>query len=79
MTNGVITTGKPLTSVQQAYIDGMTGEEGSWRQVQQNGYILISDVEQFDDDGTTKWQWAYQLIYSKGDTIVKVVGSDILI
>lgn len=79
LTNGVITTGKPLTSVQQAYIDGMTGEEGSWRQVQQNGYILISDVEQFDDDGTTKWQWAYQLIYSKGDTIVKVVGSDILI
>lgn len=78
LVNGIITTGKPLSSTQKAYIDTLAGE-GAWRQVQQNGYILISDVVTFDDNGTTKWKWDYIVLYSKGDSLVKVTGSDVLI
>lgn len=78
LVNGIITTGKPLSNTQKAYIDTLAGE-GAWRQVQQNGYILISDVVTFDDNGTTKWKWDYILVYSKGDSLVKVTGSNVLI
>ena len=78
-TNGIISTGKPFTTIQQAYIDNLTGEEGSWRTVQNNGYILQSEVKMYNTDGTTKYKWSYVLIYSKGDLIIKVEGSDILI
>jgi len=74
--NGIISTAKPLNNTQKAYIDEQTGEEDSWRELQNNGYILISGVEIFD---TNRYKWNYILLYSKGDAIIKVTGSDIMI
>ena len=78
-TNGVISVGKTLTTTQKAYIDQITGETESWRTVQENGYIFIPVLSQQTIQGKDEWVFTYTLIYGKGDSIRKVVGSDILI
>ena len=78
-TNGVISVGKTLTTTQKAYIDQITGETESWRTVQENGYIFIPVLSQQSIQGKDEWVFTYTMIYGKGDSIRKVVGSDILI
>lgn len=79
--NGVISKGKTLTVVQQQYIGQISGDANAWRQVQNIGFWLnvtfASTVN--PNSGLTEWYASYQLIYSKGDAIRSVQGSDILI
>ena len=80
LSNGVFTPGKPLTSTQKVYIDGITGRDGSWFDVYNNGYVLSVKVEPFTGpSNTTEYKISYTLIYSKGDSIRKVEGRDIMI
>ena len=70
-----------MTTVQKAYITSLTGDNEAWREVEQNGYYLTVSISSYvnANNGLTEYQVDYQLIYGKGDSIRKVVGSDILI
>lgn len=77
--NGSISIGKPLTTVQKAYITQLTGDNTAWQTVELNGYILDMSLSQQTVNGATKYIANYTLIYSKGDVIRKVEGRHILI
>lgn len=77
--NGTFMPGKELTSTQKAYIESMTGDPEAWRDVANNGYWVNVYIEQKTSNGVTEFILKYLLIYSKGDSIRKVEGSDILI
>lgn len=79
LNNGTISTGKPLTSTQKAYITQLTGDNTAWQTVQLNGYVLTLELTQQVVNGATKYIAVYTLIYSKGDSIRKVGGRHILI
>lgn len=79
LVNGVIQAGKTLTNVQKAYISQVSGSVNAWRDVEVNGYWLDVQVQQVIENDVTKYIINYVLIYSKGDSIRKVEGSDILI
>lgn len=73
--NGMITKRKPLTDAQKAAIYRLTGNADAWFTVYNSGYIGTVEIRQKDK----KYIAYYKLIYSKGDSICKVEGSDILI
>ncbi len=79
--NGVFSYGKQLTAVQKEYIGQITGDRDAWRQVQSLGYWLDIGFESYvnQNTGLTEWKAVYQLIYSKGDVIRLVEGSDVMI
>lgn len=77
--NGVFSPGKPLTSIQKAYITQVTGDNEAWRQVQSKGYWVDATIVSNVVNGITVYSAAYVLLYSKNDQIRKVTGSDILI
>lgn len=79
--NGVIQVGKELTSVQKAYITSLTGDNEVWREVEQSGYTLDIDIVQTvnANNGLTEYKVDYTLIYSKGDSIKSVTGTNILV
>lgn len=78
--NGVVSVGKPLTTVQKLYITDISGDDLAWYQVQNAGYWLDATVQSYvTTDGRTEWKAVYTLLYSKDDAIRKVEGSDILI
>lgn len=79
--NGVISVGKDLTNVQKQTITLLSGDVDAWRDVATNGYWLDVVVEDYinDKSGLTEYKIKYLLIYSKGDAIRKVEGTDILI
>ena len=77
--NGVVLAGKELTSTQKAYITTITGDEDGWIAVQNAGYRLSAEIEQYEEYGITKYKISFLFIYSKGDTINYVDGRDILI
>lgn len=77
--NGVIQSGKTLTSTQKASITEITGDEDAWMAVQSAGYWLTADVEEYLDNGVQKYKVKYLLVYGKGDSINFIDGSDILI
>lgn len=77
--NGTIQAGKTLTNVQKAYITQVSGSEDAWRDVQSIGYWLYVVITTEVVNEVTKYIANYLLIYSKGDSIRKVEGSDILI
>ena len=80
VTNGVVSVGKTLTTVQQLYITNITGSATAWRQVQTQGYwINVVIVPYVDSAGHTEYKAVYTLIYSKDDTVNLVQGSNILI
>lgn len=81
LVNGVFSAGKTLTPVQQVYIGQVSGDPLAWRQVQTLGYwINITFVSYVNTNtGLTEWKAVYKLIYSKGDAIRFVEGSDVLI
>lgn len=80
-TNGVISPGKTLSTVQQLYITQVSGDPNAWRQVQNIGYWLNVTFSSYVNTNTqlTEWMANYTLIYSKEDAIRLVDGNDILI
>lgn len=78
--NGTILPGKTLTQVQKAYITEQTGDNDAWHQVYTQGYWLRPVLQQrLNSAGEVEYFLNYILIYSKGDSIRKVEGSNILI
>ena len=77
--NGTILAEKELTNAQRAVITQLTGDTDAWRQVQQAGYWITLDIVQIDVNGLTEYHLVYSLIYSKGDSIRKITGLDVLI
>ena len=79
LNNGTIQSGKTLTTVQKAYVTQVSGDEDAWYAVQSSGYWLGVTIASSLVDEVTVYTLNYVLIYSKGDSIRKVEGSDILI
>lgn len=77
--NGVVLAGKELNATQKAYITTITGDEDGWIAVQNSGYRLSAEVEQYEEYGIKKYKISFLFVYSKGDTINYVDGRDILI
>ncbi len=77
--NGTILPSKEFTTTQKAYIDQLTGREDSWFDVFNNGWTLDVKTETSEEYGSTAYKITYVLIYSKGDSIKKVEGTDVLI
>lgn len=78
---GLITAGKALTTAQKQYIGSVTNDSNAWRQVQTQGYWLSVGYSSYtnENSGLTEWQATYKLIYSKGDAIRFVSGTDTMI
>lgn len=79
--NGTFTYGKDISAVQQQYITQITGDRRAWRQVQTLGYWINITFSSYTNSNTglTEWKANYTLIYSKGDAIRFVEGSDVMI
>lgn len=77
--NGTITTEKELTEADKVYIYNLTADENAWRQIYQEGYYLATNIEVKTINNQKVNVFNYVLIYSKGDSIKKVEGIDILI
>lgn len=77
LANGVIMPGKELTDAQKVAVDNITGVEGAWFAVQTDGYKLTVKIEL--DATTNEYKANYLLVYSKGDSIRKIEGTDVLI
>lgn len=73
--NGVIERGKTLTNAQKTKIFQLTGDSEAWFTVQESGYTISVEIRQEGGE----YKAYYKLIYSKGDAICYVEGSDILI
>lgn len=74
--NGTISKMKSLNTTQKLYITNVTGNDKAWESVYTDGFYLSIEIVK-NDDG--KYVAKYLLVYSKGDAIRKVEGSDILI
>ena len=79
LSNGVVLAGKELNAEQKAYITTITGDEDGWIAVQNSGYRLSAEVEEYQENGMTKYKISFLFVYSKGDTINYVDGRNILI
>lgn len=79
LNNGTISKDKTLTEAQKVYIDTTAGEKDAWKSVFTNGFWLNTVLKQDASSGSTVYRADYTLIYSKGDAIRKVTGSDIMI
>lgn len=79
LVNGVILAGKELTRTQRAYITSLTSDVDAWRDVESLGYWLDVQILTYAENDVTKYKVNYLLVYSKGDSIRKVEGTDILI
>lgn len=77
--NGTILQAKDLTSTQKAFITSLTDDSDAWRNVYSEGYVLSSKVALVKDGDAEHYEYQYMLIYSKGDSIRKVVGTHTLI
>lgn len=77
--NGTITTEKELTEADKAFIYKVTADENAWRQIYQEGYYLITSISKEQVNNQDTYQFNYTLLYSKGDSIKKVEGYNILI
>ncbi len=79
LNNGTISVGKTLNASQQSYISNVTGDNKAWYQVQNSGYWVNCDIVPIPDITPTQYQASYTIIYSKDDTVRKVVGVQTLI
>ena len=77
--NGTITTEKEISENDKNYIYNITTDENAWRQIYQLGYYLITSIEKVKINNQDTYQFNYTLLYSKGDSIKKVEGQNILI
>ena len=73
--NGVMLAGKTLTQTQKDYITNLTGDDGAWLKVQSAGYYLDAKLVNENDE----YKVSFLCVYSKGDSINYVDGTDILI
>lgn len=78
-TNGVISVGKTLSANAKAYISQLTDDADAWMTIQSNGFWVDADIEEYTEDGITKYKLSYLLVYAKGDSINFIEGRDILI
>lgn len=77
--NGTITTEKDISEEDKVYIYNITSDENAWRQIYQEGYYLMTAIVEKTEQNQKKKVFNYTLLYSKGDSIKKVEGTDILI
>lgn len=79
--NGTFSAGKTIDAVQQQYITQVSGDRNAWRQVQTIGYWIDINFSSYVNENTNlvEWQATYKLIYSKGDAIRFVSGTDTMI
>jgi hypothetical protein len=77
--NGTFSPEKNLTSTQKAYIENLTNDADAWQSVFNNGYYFKGSIDPVTQNGQTNYVFNYILIYSKGDAVKKIEGSDILI
>lgn len=77
--NGTITTEKEISEADKVYIYNVTADEDAWRQIYQEGYYLVTNIEKKTINNQETYVFNYTLLYSKGDSIKKVEGLDILI
>lgn len=77
--NGTITTEKEISEADKSYIYKVTADENAWRQIYELGYYLITSISKVTINNQKTYQFNYTLIYSKGDSIKKVEGQNILI
>ena len=77
--NGTITTEKEISENDKVYIYNVTSDENAWRQIYQEGYYLVTNIEKKTINNQETYVFNYTLLYSKGDSIKKVEGLDILI
>lgn len=77
--NGTFIPQKNLTSIQKAYIENLTNDPEAWFTVYNNGYYFTASIDPVTTNGQTNYVFNYILIYSKGDAVKKIEGSDILI
>ena len=78
--NGTVEPHKELDNVQRTYVDQTAATEGAWQEVRDLGYWLNVVVKHRTLKGKRVQHYAdYVLVYSKGDAVRKVEGSDILI
>lgn len=77
--NGTITTEKEISDADKVYIYNVTADENAWRQIYQLGYYLITSISKVKINNQDTHQFNYTLLYSKGDSIKKVEGQNILI
>lgn len=73
--NGTIQPMKTLNVTQKVYIGQVLNDTDAWKNVYTDGYVLDIVIEQENNRYIAK----YILVYSKGDAVRKVEGSDILI
>lgn len=79
LNNHVFSGGKVLTNSQKAYITQLTGDENTWLDVQNNGYLFNVEIGTETSGSATVYIGEYMLIYLKNDVIRKVEGKNILI
>lgn len=77
--NGTITTEKEISEADKVYIYNITADENAWRQIYQEGYFLGTNIEKKTINNQDTFVFNYLLLYSKGDSIKKVEGLNILI
>lgn len=77
--NGTITTEKEISENDKVYIYNVTADENAWRQIYELGYYLITSISKETINNQETYQFNYTLLYSKGDSIKKVEGQNILI
>lgn len=79
--NGVISSGKTLSTIQQQYVTRVSADPSAWRQIQNIGYWLNVTFQSYTNQQTNllEWKASYMLIYSKDDQIRFVEGQDIMI
>lgn len=78
LNNGSIMPGKTLSNTQKAVVFDMTGDEGALNQIEQSGYWLGVEIVQVTVNNVLEQHLQYTLIYSKGDSIRKIIGYDIV-
>ena len=77
--NGTISAGKTLSTAQKVAITELTNDDAVIAIIEQVGYWLNIEIEKVSVLGNEEYHLKYTLIYSKGDSIRKVVGYDIVL
>lgn len=77
--NGTISVGKTLSNAQKASAIEIGGAAEVATQIELHGYWLGIDVVQVKVNGVNEYHLQYTLVYSKGDSVRKIVGFDIVL
>ena len=77
--NGTITTEKEISESDKVFIYNVTADENAWRQIYQEGFYIITFRTKETINNQETYKFNYILLYSKGDSIKKVEGLNILI